>query len=94
MNVSLFMIVLDCLTKGNQAAARLVPRRPCLAFGFRSLTRHRISRSGTAAAPRNVLNDLLSEKFVLGEGALMVPQRPGLGVRIDEHVLAKFSTPH
>jgi D-galactarolactone cycloisomerase len=41
---------------------------------------------------RNPLrDDLLHDKFVLNDGALLVPQRPGLGIRIDESILAKYS---
>lgn len=36
-------------------------------------------------------DDLLNEKFALDEGALMAPQRPALGVRINAHVLAKYT---
>jgi D-galactarolactone cycloisomerase len=40
---------------------------------------------------RNPLrDDLLHDKFVLNDGALLVPQRPGLGIRIDESILAKY----
>jgi L-alanine-DL-glutamate epimerase-like enolase superfamily enzyme len=39
-------------------------------------------------------DELLSEKFVLKEGALPVPQRPGLGIRVDETVLGKYSANH
>jgi D-galactarolactone cycloisomerase len=42
---------------------------------------------------RNPLRDeLLCEKFVLEQGALLVPQGPGLGVKINEEVLAKYCT--
>ena len=42
---------------------------------------------------RNPLRDeLLCEDFVLDQGALLVPQGPGLGVKINEEVLAKYST--
>jgi D-galactarolactone cycloisomerase len=36
-------------------------------------------------------DDLLNDKFILQDGALMVPQRPGLGIHIKEAVLAKYS---
>jgi len=43
----------------------------------------------------NPLHDeLLSEKFVLKEWALAVPQRPGLGTRVHEAVLGKYSANH
>ncbi len=35
-------------------------------------------------------DELLSDKFILNDGALTVPKRPGLGIRIDESVLAKY----
>jgi D-galactarolactone cycloisomerase len=38
-------------------------------------------------------DDLLRDKFALDGGALIVPQRPGLGIRVDESVLAKYSAP-
>jgi len=39
-------------------------------------------------------DDLLSDQFKLDHGALPVPQRPGLGIRINEQVLAKYSIQH
>lgn len=36
-------------------------------------------------------DDLLKESFVLDNGALLVPQQPGLGIHINERVLAKYS---
>ena len=42
---------------------------------------------------RNPLRDeLLHDNFVLERGALLVPQGPGLGVKINEEVLPKYST--
>jgi D-galactarolactone cycloisomerase len=42
---------------------------------------------------RNPLRDeLLHDNFVLERGALLVPQGPGLGVKINEEVLAKYRT--
>ena len=42
---------------------------------------------------RNPLRDkLLHDNFVLERGALLVPQGLGLGVKINEEVLAKYST--
>ena len=37
-------------------------------------------------------DDLLVEKFALEEGVLKVPQGPGLGVTVNENVLAKYLT--
>jgi D-galactarolactone cycloisomerase len=36
-------------------------------------------------------DDLLSDKFVLKHGALLVPQGPGLGVNVNDDMLAKYS---
>jgi D-galactarolactone cycloisomerase len=36
-------------------------------------------------------DELLIDQFDLNDGALLVPQRPGLGIRIDESILAKYS---
>jgi D-galactarolactone cycloisomerase len=36
-------------------------------------------------------DELLIDQFDLNDGALLVPQRPGLGCRIDESILAKYS---
>jgi D-galactarolactone cycloisomerase len=37
-------------------------------------------------------DELLHDSFVLEQGALLVPQGPGLGVKINEEVLAKYCT--
>ncbi|MDJ0895639.1 MAG: mandelate racemase/muconate lactonizing enzyme family protein [Alphaproteobacteria bacterium] len=42
--------------------------------------------------PNPLRDDLLEERFVLEDGALKVPDRPGLGVRVREDVLAQYSS--
>jgi D-galactarolactone cycloisomerase len=37
-------------------------------------------------------DELLHDSFVLEQGALLVPQGPGLGVKINKEVLAKYCT--
>jgi L-alanine-DL-glutamate epimerase-like enolase superfamily enzyme len=38
-------------------------------------------------------DELLTDKFVLDHGSLLVPQSPGLGVKVDDNVLAKYGAP-
>ena len=42
--------------------------------------------------PNPLRDDLLEEPFVLEDGTLKVPDRPGLGVTVREDVLAKYSS--
>ncbi len=42
--------------------------------------------------PNPLRDDLLEERFVLEDGALKVPDRPGLGVTVREDVLVKYSS--
>jgi muconate cycloisomerase len=37
------------------------------------------------------LDDIISEPFTCVDGAVLVPQRPGLGIQVDERKLAKYS---
>jgi D-galactarolactone cycloisomerase len=43
--------------------------------------------------PNPLRDDLLTEKFQLVDGALMIPQGPGLGVSVDEAQLRWFTQP-
>jgi len=41
--------------------------------------------------PNALRDDLLTERFVLEDGMLRIPQGPGLGVTVDESVLARYT---
>lgn len=44
----------------------------------------------TKVAGHNYLDDIITEPFVYKDGCLIVPEKPGLGIELDEAKLAKY----